>query len=72
MIQEDFQMLVLTRKLGQRLVIGNSITVTVLHVESGNVQLGIQAPPQLKILRQELQACSIGWQPACSAIGKGQ
>jgi carbon storage regulator len=59
-------MLVLTRKLGQRFVIGDSIIVTVLHVESGKVRLGVQAPSQIKILREELQPCATEWQPVRS------
>jgi carbon storage regulator len=63
-------MLVLTRKLGQRFVIGDSIIITVLNVESRKVRLGIEAPTDFKILREELQEGSRDWQPALSLVGK--
>ena len=65
-------MLVLTRKLGQRFLIGDSIAVKVLSAESGKVRLGIEAPPDLRILREELQKGSREWQPVLSVIGKVQ
>jgi carbon storage regulator CsrA len=49
-------MLVLTRKIGEKVVIGNGITVTVLRSEDGRVRLGIDAPGDVRILRGEL-AC---------------
>jgi carbon storage regulator len=66
MNQEDIPMLIITRKLGQRFVIGNSITVTVLQVDKGKVRLGIDAPSEFKILREELQKSSMGWRPSVS------
>jgi carbon storage regulator len=51
-------MLVLTRKPGEMVAIGNHITVTVVGVTGNQVRLGIDAPDQLRILRAEL-AC---WQ----------
>jgi len=56
-------MLVLARKLGESLVIADSIKITVLQVERGNVRLGVQAPPQIKVLREELQVQSDGIRP---------
>lgn len=47
-------MLVLTRKRGQQIVIGDDITVTVLQSTNGRVRLGISAPPEVAILREEL------------------
>lgn len=47
-------MLVLTRKRGQQIVIGGDITVTVLQSTNGRVRLGISAPPEVSILREEL------------------
>lgn len=48
-------MLVLTRKIGERILIADSITVTVLDSGSGKVRLGIEAPLQVRVLREELQ-----------------
>jgi len=47
-------MLVLTRKLGEKVVIDQNITLTILEVTGGKVKLGIDAPPEVSILRSEL------------------
>ena len=47
-------MLVLTRKVGERIVIDDSIIVEVLEVQGNRVRIGIQAPQGVTILRQEL------------------
>ena len=48
-------MLVLSRKVGQRILIGDNISVTVVRVAQGGVRIGIEAPPELPIVREELQ-----------------
>lgn len=47
-------MLVLRRKIGESLVIAGVVIVTVLEVEGERVKLGITAPPDVSIVRQEL------------------
>ena len=47
-------MLVLSRKVGQRIRIGENIAVTVVKLTSGGVRLGIEAPPELAVVREEL------------------
>ena len=47
-------MLVLTRKKDEQLQIGEQITVTVLKVKGSSVQIGIEAPRSVKVLRSEL------------------
>ncbi len=47
-------MLVLTRKLGERVVIGGQIVIEVLEVNESRIRLGIEAPPQVAIWREEL------------------
>jgi len=59
-------MLVLSRKPGEKVVIDNGITVTVVDVTGNRVRLAFDAPDQVHILRAELA----GWQeeaaePAC-------
>src|SRR5512133_3670510 len=49
-----FNMLVLARKVDESIVIGNSIVVTVLAIEGDNVKIGIAAPRDVPILRQEV------------------
>ena len=48
-------MLVLSRKPGEKLVIGNDVTLTVLAVHGGRISLGIEAPPSVRIVRGELR-----------------
>jgi carbon storage regulator CsrA len=52
-IKED-TMLVLSRKVGERVVIGDRIVVTVLEVKGRQVRLGFEAPPDVQIWRGEL------------------
>lgn len=47
-------MLVLTRKLGERIMIGDKIAVTVLQVRGNRVKLGIDAPGDVTVVRGEL------------------
>ncbi|WP_142414793.1 carbon storage regulator CsrA [Hathewaya massiliensis] len=47
-------MLVIKRKVGESLVIGENIEITVLASEGGAIKLGINAPKDLSILRSEL------------------
>jgi carbon storage regulator CsrA len=48
-------MLVLTRKLMEKLYIGDQISVTVVRLEGGQVRLGIDAPRSIPVLRAELK-----------------
>ena len=47
-------MLVLSRKKGQSIEIGKGITVTVTQIKGNQVRLGIKAPPEVPIHRNEL------------------
>lgn len=47
-------MLILQRKPGESLVIGENVTVSVVSIEGGRVRLAISAPPEIPILRSEL------------------
>ena len=47
-------MLVLTRKIGEVIRIGNGVTVRVLEVKGNQVRLGLDAPPEIKIFREEV------------------
>ncbi len=47
-------MLVLSRKVGQRILIGENVAVTVVRVTGGGVRLGIEAPPEMAVVREEL------------------
>lgn len=47
-------MLVLRRKIGETLLIDQNIEVTVLEIEGDRVKIGIKAPTNVKVVRQEL------------------
>lgn len=47
-------MLVLTRKAEQKIRIGDDIVITVLKVQGDQVSIGIEAPKELQIVREEL------------------
>lgn len=47
-------MLVLTRKVGEGIIIGDDIRVTVVEMKGGGVRIGIDAPKTTKIHRQEV------------------
>ena len=48
-------MLVLSRKESERIRLGDSIVVTIVRVTGDKVRLGIEAPPNVLVLRDELQ-----------------
>jgi len=48
-------MLVLSRKVGEKLVIGDNITVTINRISGNRVTIGIEAPGSVKIVRGELE-----------------
>lgn len=47
-------MLVLTRRIGETVVIGDDIKVTVLGVVGGQVKIGVDAPANVEIFREEI------------------
>ena len=47
-------MLVLTRKVGERIQIGDKVVITVVRATRDSVRIGIEAPPDVTVLRQEL------------------
>lgn len=49
-------MLVLTRKAGERIVIGDDIVITILDVRGEGIRIGIDAPRGVKIQREEVLA----------------
>ncbi len=48
-------MLVLSRKVGERILIGDQIAVTVVRITGGGVRIGIEAPAEMPVIREELK-----------------
>ena len=47
-------MLILTRKVSEAILIGNDIKITVTAISGSQVRIGISAPKEVKVLREEL------------------
>ena len=47
-------MLVLSRKLGEKIYIGENICITIMDIDRGKIRLGIEAPRDVPVYRQEL------------------
>ena len=50
----DFSMLILTRRVGEALVVGTEVTVTVMAVKGNQVRIGINAPKDVEVHREEV------------------
>lgn len=48
-------MLVLTRRLGEEIIIGDDITLVVVEIDRNKVKLGLKAPPGVQIWRKEIR-----------------
>ncbi len=48
-------MLVLSRKVGEKILIGDRIAVTVVRIAQGIVRIGVEAPEDLAIVREEIK-----------------
>ena len=47
-------MLVLSRKVGERILIGDDIVVTIVRISQGTVRIGVEAPRQTSVVREEV------------------
>jgi carbon storage regulator len=61
-------MLVLARKLGESIVIGHDIRVTVVEVRGNKIRLGIEAPADVPVDRQEIRQLKLEFQEAAATV----
>ena len=47
-------MLILSRKTDQQIKIGDNITITIIEIHDGQVKIGVEAPRNIKVFRQEV------------------
>ncbi len=47
-------MLVLSRKLGEKIIIGDNIVVTVVKIDRNQIRIGIEAPSDIPVYREEI------------------
>jgi carbon storage regulator len=67
---EGSDMLVLSRKLGEKIYIGENICITVVDIDRGKIRLGIEAPRDIPIYRQELLPLNQQQQQQAQAQGQ--
>ena len=48
-------MLSLPRRVGERLLIGEDVTITILGIKDNEIRMSIDAPPDIKVYREEVQ-----------------
>jgi carbon storage regulator len=51
---KGIEMLILTRRIGEKLIVGGNVTVTVLSIRGNQIRMGIDAPPEIKVYREEI------------------
>lgn len=61
-------MLVLSRKVGEKLLIGSDVVITIVRIGDSHVRIGIEAPKSLNIVRDELQVTPTGCSPAPKSL----
>ena len=59
-------MLVLSRKLGEKIVIGDNIVVTVVKIDRNQIRIGIEAPQEVPVYREEISPVRTVSNPSAS------
>jgi carbon storage regulator len=58
--EREISMLVLSRKLGEKIVIGDNIVVTVVKIDRNQIRIGIEAPQEVAVYREEISPARTG------------
>jgi carbon storage regulator len=61
-------MLVLSRKLGEKIVIGDNIMITVVKIERNQIRIGIEAPQDVPVYREEIAPQRVLRNPLAGAV----
>jgi carbon storage regulator len=61
-------MLVLSRKLNEKIVIDGGITITVVKIDRNQVRIGIQAPSNVAVMREELVSNAVKTRPESARV----
>jgi carbon storage regulator len=62
-------MLILTRKTDEKIKIGEDITVTIIEVRGEQVKIGVEAPKEVRVFREEVYALIQAENRAAAAVG---
>jgi carbon storage regulator len=62
-------MLILTRKTDEKIKIGEDITVTIIEVRGEQVKIGVEAPKEVRVFRQEVYSLIQAENRAAAAVG---
>lgn len=62
-------MLILTRRTGNKIIFGDNVTVSVLGIKGDQVRIGIEAPHDVKVNREEIHQRSLKEQTALRGVG---
>jgi carbon storage regulator len=65
-------MLIITRKPGERIMVGDDIVVHVMELVGGSVRLGIEAPRSVPVYREEIYAAVRAEKRAAAEAGPGE
>jgi carbon storage regulator len=61
-------MLVLSRKLGEKIVIGENIRITVVKIDRNQIRIGIEAPGEVPVYREEIAPSRFAAEPRADQV----